>query len=112
MCILHWITHIHHTLQVCSTGGEKFSVALKIPCGDIKRQPNEQSNDGLDPKKFVVEQDSSSGCEYTITFPAIQDGCPGAGQEGSWGWIFIFFFLLTLFAYFGIGIFFRMKKLG
>lgn len=97
--------------QVCSTGGEKFSLTLKIPCGTTKRQAG-VFNDGLDPKKFVVEQDSASGCEYTITFPAIEDGCPGSGHGSNWGWYFIFFFLMTLALYFGVGIFFRMKKLG
>jgi len=97
--------------QVCSTGGEKFSLTLKIPCGTAKRQSG-TFNDGLDPKKFVVEQDSASGCEYTITFPAIEDGCPGSGHGSNWGWIFITLLLVTIALYFGIGIFFRIKKLG
>lgn len=97
--------------QVCSTGGEKFSLAIKIPCGDTVRKPGEK-NDGLDPKKFVVEQDSASGCEYTISFPAIADGCPGSGRNSNWGTYFLVFFFLGLTGYVGGGVAFRMKKLG
>jgi len=97
--------------QVCSTGSEKFSLTLKIPCGTQKRTPG-IFNDGLEPKKFVVEQDSASGCEYTITFPPIEDGCPGSGRGVGWGWYFIILFLLGMGLYFGVGIFFRVKKLG
>jgi len=97
--------------QVCSTGGEKFSLAIKIPCGDTVRKPGEK-NDGLDPKKFVVEQDSASGCEYTISFPPITDGCPGSGRGGNWGTYFLVGFFLTTGMYLGGGIFFKYKKEG
>jgi len=97
--------------QVCSTGGEKFSLAIKIPCGDKVRVPGEK-NDGLDPKKFVVEQDSASGCEYTISFPPIADGCPGTGRNSAWGSYFLVFFFLVTSAYIGGGVLFRTKKLG
>eukprot|EP00300_Choanocystis_sp_HF-7_P030233 c39017_g1_i1.p1 GENE.c39017_g1_i1~~c39017_g1_i1.p1 ORF type:complete len:305 (+),score=65.44 c39017_g1_i1:32-916(+) len=96
--------------QVCSTGGEKFSFSIKIPCGEAKRDPS-QANDGLDPKKFVVEQDSASGCQYTIQFPAIQDGCPASGS-GDWGWLVIGVFIAVVVVYFGVGVAFRVKKLG
>lgn len=46
---------IYQTIQVCSTGGEKFSLSIKIPCGTAKREPG-KPNDGLNAKKFVVEQ--------------------------------------------------------
>lgn len=97
--------------QVCSTGGEKFSLAIKIPCGDTARKPGEK-NDGLDPKKFVVEQDSASGCEYTISFPPITDGCPGSGRSSNWGTYFLVGLFLTVTCYVGGGVAFRVKKLG
>jgi len=78
----------------------------------IQKENLEKKNDGLDPKKFVVEQDSASGCEYTISFPAIEDGCPGSGRGSSWGWITVGILVGVFIIYFGAGVAFRMKKLG